>query len=206
MVGSSAPTSTPRWPSRHCTASGECLRLSRRSPHAWRCAPHRELRGARGRGIEREPGQPERHPRGRCPPPQREPPSWGLAGHLPRADAAPDLGDRGADDRPQRERHRDRRVAVVPPRRDAAWHHEQDGATTRAAVTPADDHDGGRGRVGLRRATELALADAMAVQTETNPGRAARGVTDATRAGPGVRRRWRDRKPGLDAERVMDDV
>jgi hypothetical protein len=113
--------------------------------------------------------------------------------------------DRLTDDRPQRERHRDRGVAVVPARCDAARNDGQDRVARDARVTAARDHDP-RGRdVGIKRTADLAVAESVPVQTEiAADGPACRAAHDA-RSGPGALHRWWRRAPPLDVEYVMND-
>lgn len=197
---------TPRWPSRHRAASGKRLRRSRRAPQRrWRAADRDLCRSRRG--------VPERQARcaqriaGRSRPARKRRPSRrGLDADPACAHAATNVRLGLVCDRPQRERHRDRRVTVVPARRDPARYHRQDRAARRALVAPARDHDPGRRTVRLRRPTDLAVTKPVTVQPDSATRGSARGTADHTRPGSGVLGRRRQCEPPLDVERVMDDL
>jgi hypothetical protein len=205
VVGSTSPTSTPRCPSPHCTAPGKGLMALRRGPQRRRRVADRDLRRA-ARGVaQRQARVTERVTRGTSPAQQRRPPGHVLGGDLPRADPATDRRYGLLRDRPERERHRDRGVAVVPARRHPTWDDRQDRRAARAYVAPARDHDPRRRAVRVGRTAELAIAEPVTVQPDQPTGGLARGTAVDAGAGPGIRHRgWRC-KPPLDVERVMND-
>ena len=188
VVGGSSPTSTPRWPSRHCTAPGKSLRPSRRPAKRWRCAADRDLRRTRGGGDDRHAHIAECAPRGTSPALKRGPPRRRLVADPPRADPAPHLGDRFTYDSPQRQRHRDRGMAVVPMGRDPARHHREDRVAGRALVAPARDHDPRRRAVRAGRTAELAFAEPVTMQAQPTARGPARGAAvDAGSRSGGLR-------------------
>lgn len=197
--------STPRWPSRHCTASGKCLCPSWSVPQVRRCAANRDLCGSCSGGDERHARVAECSARRPCPACERRPARRSVVADSPRAHAAPDLADRLVHDRPQRERHRDRRVPVVPARCDAMGHDGQDRAAGGALVAAARDHDPRRRTVGLERSPDLAIAEPVAMQTKTAAGGPTRLSAHDARTGPGALRRGPRCEPALDVERVMND-
>lgn len=184
-VGSSSPTSTPRWPSRHCTAPGKRLRLSWRPPQRrWRPAD-RDLCRAGGGGDQRQTRVPQRPARYPSPALQRRPPGRRLERGRPGADPATNLSDGLPGDGPQRQRHSDRGVAVVPSRRDPARHDRQNRTAAHAAIAPARDHDPCRRPRRISWTTELAIPNAVTVQPEP----AARGPARGTAVGACARPR-----------------
>ena len=205
VVGSASPTSTPRCPSPHCTAPGKCLVASRRGAQRRRRVTDRDLRRA-ARGVaQRQTRVAESVTRGTRPAQQRRPPGHVLGSDLPRADPATDLRHGLLRDRPQRERHRDRGMAVMPARRHPARDDRQDRRAARAQVASARDHDPRRSAVRVGRAAELPIAEPVTVQPDQPTGGLARGTAVDAGAGPGTRHRgWRC-KPPLDVERVMND-
>lgn len=204
-VGWSSPTSTPRCPSRHCTAPGKCLRLSRRTSERWRCAADRDLRGACCRRDQRHARIAEREMRGTSPALERRPPRRRLVAEPPCADATSYLCDGLVHDRQQRERHRDRGVAIVTTWRDPTRHDRQDRVARRTLVAPARDHDPRRRAIHLGRTTELPIAESVPVQPESPArGPARRAANNTGPRSSALRRRWR-REPALDVERVMND-
>jgi hypothetical protein len=96
-------------------------------------------------------------------------------------------------------------VPVVPPGCDSARHHGEDGATLHAEIASAPDHNPARRATRLRRSTKLALAKAVAVQSQLTAGGTTGGsaVNACPRSGGLYRRRRRE--PPLDVERVMND-
>jgi len=205
VVGAALPTRPPRWPSRHCTAPGKGLRLSRRPPQRrWRPAD-RDLRRARSRGDQRQAGVAERGPRGLSPALQRRPPARRLERGRPGADPATNIRDGLPHDGPQRQRHRDRGEAVVPSRCDPAWHHGKNRTAAHTAVPPARDHDAGRRPRCIHWPTELAIAKPVAVQPEPAARRPARCTAVGAGSRPCRLRRGRRCEPPLDVERVMKD-
>ena len=92
----------------------------------------------------------------------------------PGADPGPHHRRRLAAQRPQRQRQADRRPPVVPPRLDAPRHHRDHRAAGDAPVPAAGDHRLDRGGADLERATDLAVTQAMAVQTDRAARPAAR--------------------------------
>ena len=191
VAGSSAPTSTPRWASRHRTASGkrECPSLAMLGMR--RRAPNRDLREALAHGIS--------------PPAQRRPGARRLARDLPGAHTSPDLANGLANDQPQRQRHRDRGEPVVLERSDTTRDDGEHRSTVRALVAAAHDRHGRRAAVDRRRASQLAVPHTVTVEAEQPTGRATRLAARACRWSGRLDRR-RCCKPGLDVERVMDDV
>jgi hypothetical protein len=175
-VGSTSPTSTPRCASRHCTASGKRLHRERCGPQRrWRPA-NRDLRGTCSRRDRRQAGVTRGATPGACPPFERRPPGQRLGGDRPGADPPADRRNWLPNDRPQRERHRDRRVAVVSPGGDPARNDRQDRAAAHASVAPAADHDPAGNAVGFRRSADLAIADPVSVESQL----AADGPTGST--------------------------
>ena len=205
MVGSVSPTSTRRCPSAHCTAPGKCLMALRRGPQRRRCVTDRDLR-CPARGVaQRQTRVADRVARRTSPTPKRRPPGHVRGGDRPRADPATNLNDGLLHDRPERERHRDRGMAVVPSPRHPARHDRQDRRAAGAQVAPARDHDPRRSAVRVGRAPELAIAEPVTVQPEQPSGGLARGTAVGTCPWPRGRRRGRRCKPPLDVERVMND-
>jgi hypothetical protein len=167
-----------------------CLRQTP-APRA-RCGPQRrrrptdcDLRGAGGRCDQRQARVTQRATRGMRPALQGRPPGHGLGGDRPGTDPPTDRDDRLPDDRPQRERHRDRRMPVVPPRRDPAWHYREDRPAVHATISSALDHDPPGRAVCVGRTAELAIAQAVAVQPKPAPGRTAGGAAVDARSRPG---------------------
>lgn len=190
VVGTSSPTSAPRCPSRHCTASGERERPRLATIEMRRRTPHRLLREALAEGT--------------TPSAQRRPHAAARARDRPGTDAAPDLAHWLTNDEPQRQRERDGGVAVVPTRGHAARHHEKDHAARRAAVATAHDDKRRRRCIWTDRTSNLPLPHAVSVQPKSATRRATRRA-----AGTGRRTRGRDRgrgcKPVLDVEGEMND-
>ena len=205
MVGSATPTSTRRCPSAHCTAPGKGLMALRRGPQRRRCVTDRDLRRAACSVAQRQARVVERIPRRTCPTQKRRPPGHVFGADRPRADLATNLCHGRLRDRPQRERHRDRGVAVVPTLRHPARHDRQDRRAARAQVAPACDHDPRRSAVRVGRPTELAIPEPVTVQPEQPSGGLARGTAVDAGPWPRGRRRGRRCKPPLDVERVMND-
>jgi len=205
VVGSASPTSTRRCPSAHCTAPGKCLMALRRGPQRWRCVTDRDLRRA-ARGVaQRQARVAKRIMRGTSPALKRRPAGQIFGGDRPRAHPATDLCHALTHDAPERERHRNRGVAVVPLLRHPARHDCQDRRAARAQVASARDHDPRRSAVRVGRAAELALAEPVTVQSDQPARGLARSTAVDAGAGPGTRHRgWRC-KPPLDVERVMND-
>ena len=135
---------------------------------------------------------------------QRRPRAGRLARQRPRADPAPDLADRLAGDQSGRQRQRGRGEPVVLARRDAARHDRQDGAAVHA-VAPACEREHGRRPGRGRRPAQLALPHPVPVEPKQAAGRPPR-LPAATRRGPRCVERRRVGQPGLDVERVMDDL
>lgn len=205
VVGPASPTRPPRWPSRHCTAPGKCLRRSWRPPQRrWRPAD-RDLCCARGRGDQRQAGVSERGTRRLSPALQRRPSARRLERGRPSADPATNLRDGLPGDGPQRQRHRDRGEAVVPSGRDPAWYDGENRIAAHTAVATARDHDPRRWPRGIRWTAELAIAKPVTVQPEPAARGPARGTAVGACARPGALRGWRRHEPPLDVERVMED-
>lgn len=205
VVGTASPTSPPRWPSRHCTAPGKGLRLSWRPPQRrWRPADG-DLRRPAGGGDQRQARVSERSTRGLPPALQRRPPARRLERGRPGADPATNLSDRLPDDRPQRQRHRDRGLAVVPSGCDPARHDRQNRIAAHAAVAPARDDDPRRRPRHISWTTELAIANPVTVQPEPAAYAPARGTAVGACARPCAFGGWRRCEPPLDVERVMKD-
>lgn len=204
-VGSSSPMSTPRCTSRHCTAPGKRLHRPRGGPQRRRRPTDRDLRHPGRRADQRQARVAHAAASGIRPPLERRPSGPVLGRDRPGADLAAHTRDRRLNDRPQRERQRDRRVAVVPSLRHAPRHHREHCAAAHASVAPTDDDDPARGAPHLAGAAELSIAVAMAVQSErTARWPTGRPAVDA-RAGPGRLDGGRRGKPPLDVERVMND-
>jgi hypothetical protein len=184
-VGSAYPTSTPRCTSRHCTAPGKCLHRTRCRPQRRRRSPDRDLPGAGRRRDQRQARVTQAASRCVGPALQGGPPRHGLHGDRPSADPPTNRGDGLPDDRPQRERHRDRRVPVVPPRRDSARHHREHRATPHAEIASALDHDPARRAACIRRSAELAIAVTVAVEPEPATRRSAGCTAVGARSRPG---------------------
>ena len=204
-VGSASPTSTPRCPSRHCTAPGKGLHRARRGSQRRRCPANRDLRGSGSGCDQRCVRVVQGTTRSLSPARERRPPCRRLGAIRPRADSATDRRNRLSGESPQRECHRDRRMAVLSPRCDPARHDRQDRATARASVAPAADHDPARGTVRVGWPAKLAIAKAMAVESQTAAGRPCRRAAVDARTWPGELHRGRCGEPPLDVERVMND-
>ncbi len=190
-VGSASPTSTPRCASRHCTAPGKCLHRARCGPQRRRRPPDRDLRDPGRRGDQRQTRVTQGVTRGACPVLERRPPGHSLGRDRPGADPAADGSDRIPGDCPERKRHRDRRVAVVPPRRHPPRHHREHRAAAHASVAPAFDHDPAGSAATVGWSAELAVADAMAVESEPAARWPAGSSAVDACSGPGVLyRRW----------------
>jgi hypothetical protein len=183
-VGSSTPTSTPRWPSRHCTAPGKRLRLCRRPAQRRWCAAHCDLRGPAGSGDQRQARVPLSVTRRTSPALECWPPSQRLGRDRPSADPPTNLSDGLPDDGPQRQRHRDRSVAVVPAGSDPTWHDRQDRLAADAEIAPACDHDPLRRTIHLARAAELAVTEPVTMQSEATPGRPTGSAADDAHSRP----------------------
>lgn len=154
----------PRWPSRHCTASGKRLCPSRLMPPLRRCAADRDLRGA----LERHLRVAERGAGRVSPTRERRPPRRRLVADSARADSTPDLGDRLANDRP---------TARTPSRSPRA---RSAGAAPRPAAP----------RSGSRRTRHTRSADTRSRPTWVDRRhRAARGPADRGSRGRGGRAR-----------------
>jgi hypothetical protein len=91
-------------------------------------------------------------------------------------------------DGPQRERHRDRGVAVVPAGRDAARHDRHDRPAVCAPVAPARDHDPRRRVVRLGWPAELSVPSPVTVQPEPPTDRPGGRMAGHARARPGLLR------------------
>ena len=184
-VGSSSPTSAPRWTSRPCGGSCTCLRHERRGPQRRRRAADRDLRDARRGLAQRERRRREVHECASCvrPAPKRRPL------RAPRdarrhADPLPNASRRHRHDPPQRHRHRDRHETVVPAWRDTT-RHDQDDRATRADDTAISSTRHPRSvwiRVSVRWAEDCAVPNPVTVQAKTSSGRPTRGTT--ARAAP----------------------
>lgn len=205
VVGSASPTSTRRCPSAHCTAPGKCLMALRRGPQRRRCVTDRDLRRAACSVAQRQARVAERIPRRTRPTKKCRPPGHVFGADRPRADPATNLCHGRLRDRPECERHRDRRVAVVPSLRHPARHDGQDRRAARAHVAPARDHDPRRRAVRVGRTAELSIAEPVTVQPDQPARRLARSTAVDAGAGPGTCHRGWCCKPPLDVERVMDD-
>lgn len=204
-VGSASPTSPPRCTSRHCTAPGKCLHRARCGPQRWRRTPDRDLCDAGRRRDQRQARVAQGATRGVRPTLERRPPRHRLGRDRPGTDAATDGRDWLSGDRPQRERHRDRCVAVVPSRCHAARNHRENRAAAHASIAPATDHDPARHATSVERSAELTIATAVAVEPEPTADRPrGRPAVDAC-ARPGKLHRGRCGDPPLDVERVMND-
>jgi hypothetical protein len=75
-----------------------------------------------------------------------------------------------------------------------------------AAVPSAADHRRCRLTIGRKRATNLTVAEPVAVQPNGRPDRTARTPASRASRGPSLRHRRRPCEPPLDVERGMDDV
>jgi hypothetical protein len=201
-VGRSWSTSTPRWPSRHRRASGERLRPQGSAALTRRRATDGDLRRPSRRLSQGRARDGPRRPR---PPSQRRPSRRHHPSHAPGAHPLPHLLRRHRHQAPQRQRQGDRCLAVVPTRRHPTGHHEEDRLASGAAVPPAADHRRRRFAVGRERATNLAVANPVAVQPEWSPDRTARALTSRASPRSGLCHRRQPCEPPLDVERGMDD-
>lgn len=191
VVGASSSTSTPRWPSRHRTASSKRERPSLAILRVRRRAAHRDLRE---RVAERASPAAQGRPRARA-----------LSRELPGAHPSTHLANRRLDNQPQRQGHRDRREPVVLARRHAPRHHEQNRVALGAQVASTREHDRRRWTIDGDGAAQLPLPKPMAVYPEPSTGLATRRPTTRANGGTGlVDGRWR-LQPGLDVARVMND-
>lgn len=201
-VGRSWSTSTPRWPSQHGCASGECLRPQRGAALTRRCPTDGDLRRPCRRLSQGQARDDARRPR---PSSQRRPPCRRHPPHAPGAHPLPHLLHRHRHQAPQCQRQGDRRLAVVPTRCHPTGHHEEDRLALSAAIPSAPDHRRRRLAVGLERATNLAVTKPVAVQPERRPDRTARARTTRAPPRPGLCHRRRPCEPPLDVERGIDD-
>jgi len=191
VVGSACPTSTPRCASRHCTAPGKCLHGERCGPQRRRSAADRDLRRACGRRDQRQARIPQAATCSVGPALERRPPGHRLRRDRPGADPLAYGRDRLPNDRPQRERHRDRRAPVVPARRHSARHDGDDRAALHAEIASARNHDPARRTTDLGWPAQLAVADAVPVESESTAGGPTRGATVDAGSRPGGLHRWR---------------
>jgi hypothetical protein len=204
-VGSSPPTSTPRWTSRHRLASREGLRPYRRSPQRRWCPADGDLRRPRRGLAQREHGRhTQRLPSRASPPAQRRPlrAPRRASGH---ADPLANLPRSLVHDRPQRQRHRDRREAVVPPGCYPTRHHQDDCLAAKAAIPTTSDERLRWCRVRIGRSEDLAVTKSVAMQPQSGPGRPAGSGAPWARARPSSLGSRRLCNPPLDVELVVND-
>jgi hypothetical protein len=79
----------------------------------------------------------------------------------------------------------------VPARCDAAWHHGDDRATLHAEIASALNHNPARRTTDLRWPAQLAVADAVPVESESTTRGPTRGATVRARSRAGGLHRWR---------------
>ena len=190
-VGSASPSSTPRCTSRHCTAPGKRLHHAWCSPQRRWCSADRDLRGACSRRDQRQTHVAQRATCGACPALERRPPGHGLGGDRSGTDPLTNCSDGLPSDRPQRERHRDRRISVVPARRDSARHHGENRTALHTQIASALDHDPARWTTELGWPAQLPIPDTVPVESEPTTRGPTRSATVDARSRPGGLHRWR---------------
>lgn len=204
-VGASSPTSTPRWTSRHCSAPGKCLRHSRRGPQRRWSAADRDLRDTRGDLAQRDRRR-QVNERARCVSPAAERRPLRAPRHARRyADPLANTGRWQHQDRPQRHRHRNRREAVVPPRRDPTGHHQHDRWARHATIPTTPDPRPLWIRISPGRAKDRAVAEPVTMQAQATARRSARTSAPRALSWTCCLGRRRPRDPPLDVERAVND-
>src|SRR5580698_6122163 len=120
------------------------------------------------------------------------------------ADPKPHRERRCLHEPPERERESDRRRAVLPSRQHLPRDDKEHGAAGHAPVTPPRDHDDRGILAGARGAAHLPLTDAVTVELDPAPDRAARGLAAQAYRRPGLGDGRRSRDPALEIDRALD--